>query len=34
MKFCQVIEINKGNVFLENHRENESGKLVLVLFAF
>ena len=34
MKFGQVIEVNKGNVFLENHAESESGKLVLVLFAF
>ena len=34
MKFGQVIEVNKGNIFLENHAESEPGKVVLFLFAF
>ena len=31
MKFGQLIEYNKVNVFFENHAENEAGRLVFVL---
>ena len=29
MKFGQLIEYNKRNIFLQNHTENEAGRLVL-----
>ena len=28
MKFCQLIEYKKGNIFFKNHVENETGKIV------
>ena len=34
MKFGQVIEYNKGNIFFKNHAENEAERLVQVLFLF
>ena len=34
MKFGQVIEYNKENVFFKNHAENEAGRLVLDLSLF
>ena len=34
LKFGQVIEQNKRNIFLENHAENEAGGLVPDLFLF
>ena len=34
MKFGQLIEYPKRNIFLKNYAENETGKLVLVLFWF
>ena len=34
MKFGQLIEYNKGNMFLKNYAENEAGRLVLDLFFF
>ena len=30
MKFGQLIEYNKINIFFENHAENEAGRLVFV----
>ena len=32
MKFGQLIEYNKRNIFFENHAENEAGRLVPDLF--
>ena len=32
MKFGQLIEYNKINIFLQNHAENEMGRLVVDLF--
>ena len=34
MKFGQVIECNKRNIFFKNHAENEAERLVLDLFLF
>ena len=34
MKFGQLIEHSKRNIFLENHAENEAGKLVPDPFLF
>ena len=34
MKFGQVIEYNRRNVFLQNHAKNEAGKLVPHLLVF
>ena len=34
MKFSQLIEYNERNLFLTNHSETESGKLVPGLFLF
>ena len=34
MKFCQLIEYNKRNIFLKNYAENEAGRLVPDLFLF
>ena len=34
MKFSQVKEYNKVELFFKNHVENEAGRLVLDLFAF
>ena len=34
MKFGQLIEYPKRNIFSKNYAENETGKLVLVLFWF
>ena len=34
LKFGQVIEYNKMNIFLQNHAENEAGRLVPDLFLF
>ena len=34
MKFGQLIECNKGNIFLQNYAENEVGRLVPDLFLF
>ena len=34
MKFGQLIEYNKKNIFLKNYVENEAGRLVPDLFLF
>ena len=35
MKFCQLLEYNARNIFLQNkHAENEAGRLVQDLFVF
>ena len=34
MKFDQLIESNKRDIFLEKHAKNEAGKLVPDLFLF
>ena len=34
MKFGQLIENNKGNIFLQKSCKNEAGRLVLDLFLF
>ena len=34
MKFDQLIEYNKRNIFLKNHAENEAGRLIPDLFFF
>ena len=34
MKFGQLIEYNKRNIFFNNHAENEAGRLVPDLFLF
>ena len=34
MKFGQLIEYNKRNVFIKNYAENETGRLVPGLFLF
>ena len=34
MKFCQLIEYNKINIFLQNHAENDAERLVPDLFLF
>ena len=34
IKFVELIECNKRNIFLENHAENEAGRLVPDLFFF
>ena len=34
MKFGQLIEYNKINIFLQNHAEDETGKLVPDRFLF
>ena len=34
MKLGQLIEYNKRNIFLQNHAENEAGRLVADLFIF
>ena len=34
MKFGQLIEYNKINVFFKNHAENQVGRLVPGLFVF
>ena len=34
MKFGQLIERNKRNIFLQNYSENEAGRLVPDLFLF
>ena len=34
MKFGQLIEYNKRNIFLQNHAEREPGRLVPDLFLF
>ena len=34
MKFGQLIEYNKRNIFLQNYAENEAGRLVPDLFLF
>ena len=34
MKFGQLIEHSKGNIFLWNHAENETGRLVSDFFLF
>ena len=34
MKFGQLIEYSKGNIFFKNHAENEAGRLVPDLFLF
>ena len=34
MKFGQVIEYNKRNIFFKNNAENETGSLVPDLFIF
>ena len=34
MKFGQLIQCNKRNIFLQNHGENEAGRLIPDLFLF
>ena len=34
MKFGQLIKYNKRNILLQNHAENEAGRLVPDLFVF
>ena len=34
MKFAQLIEYNKKNAILQNHTENETGRLVPDLFLY
>ena len=34
MKFGQLVEYNKRNIFLKNYAENDSGRLVPDLFIF
>ena len=34
MKFSQLIEYNKRNVFINNHAENEAGRLFSVPICF
>ena len=34
MKFGQLIEYNKRNIFFKNYAENEARRLVLDLFSF
>ena len=34
MKFCQLIKYKNRNIFLQNHPENEAGRLVSDLFLF
>ena len=34
MKFGQLVEYNKRNIFLKNYAENDSGRLVPDLFLF
>ena len=34
MKFGQVIEYNKKNIFFKHHAENKAGRLVPELFLF
>ena len=34
MKFGQLMEIDKKNIFLKNHAKNEAGRLVPDLFLF
>ena len=34
MKLGQLIEYNEKNIFLQNHAENEAGRLVSDLFLF
>ena len=34
MKFCQLKEYNKRNIFLQNHAENETRRLISDLFVF
>ena len=34
MKFGQLIENNKRNIFFKNHAENEAGRLVPDLFLY
>ena len=34
MKFGQLIKYNKGNIFPQNHAENEAERLVQDLFLF
>ena len=34
MKFGQLMEYNKRNIFFENYAENEAGRLVSDLFLF
>ena len=34
MEFGQVIEYNQGKIFIQNHAENETGRLVPDLYLF
>ena len=34
MKFGQLIEYNQRNIFVQNHAQNEAGRLVPDLFLF
>ena len=34
MKFGQLIEYNKSNIFFKSHAENKAGRLALYLFLF